>query len=127
MFLFVFTAAPNATVLPPRNMSRSRILLSCMATGFFPRYINISFQKNGVTVLDAEGTFHSSGSRPNGDGTFQLRRTLEIVECSESHDVLYECVVEHTSTKYLQTFQIIKLGKYGMSSSCLLYCIYELA
>ncbi|KAL2082603.1 hypothetical protein ACEWY4_022421 [Coilia grayii] len=101
-------SAPHATVLPPRNSSRSCILLSCMATGFYPRDIRMSFQKNGVKVPDEDGVI-STGTRPNGDGTFQLRKTLEIVECLDPYNVLYECVVEHASTKYLQTLQIINM------------------
>lgn len=107
-------AAPVVTVFPPQKKSRFCFLLTCMATGFYPRDIRMSLRRNRITVPDEDGVT-STGTRPNGDGTFQMRKSLEILECQVPYDVLYECVVEHTSTV---TLQIIKLG------NCLKYYVF---
>lgn len=82
-----------------------------MASGFYPRHMEMSLQMNGVPVTEEDGVT-STGIVPNGDGTFQLRKSLEIVDCMFPYDVLYVCVVKHTGTKTINTLPIIKLGNY---------------
>ncbi|XP_062400027.1 MHC class I polypeptide-related sequence B-like [Sardina pilchardus] len=101
-------SAPMVTVFPPKKKSRFCFLQTCMATGFYPRHIEMSFHINGVPVPDKDGV-RSSGTIPNGDGTFQLRKSLKIMECHMPFDVLYECVVEHTATGTAKTQTIMKL------------------
>lgn len=82
--------------------------LTCMASGFYPRHIEMSLQMNGVPVTE-EGGVRSTGTIPNWDGTFQLRKSLEIADCVLPYDVHYVCVVKHLKT--IKTLPIIKLGK----------------
>uniref|UniRef100_V9KZ04 Non-classical MHC class I antigen n=1 Tax=Callorhinchus milii TaxID=7868 RepID=V9KZ04_CALMI len=76
---------PEVTLSSPRG---SR--LSCLATGFYPRAIEVKLLKNGQILSDEE----SSGTSPNQDGTFQLRKSVEI---NPTATETYSCQVEHSS------------------------------
>uniref|UniRef100_V9L0X9 MHC class I antigen n=1 Tax=Callorhinchus milii TaxID=7868 RepID=V9L0X9_CALMI len=76
---------PEVTLSSPRG---SR--LSCLATGFYPRAIEVKLLKNGQILSDEE----SSGTSPNQDGTYQLRKSVEI---NPTATETYSCQVEHSS------------------------------
>ncbi|XP_074141621.1 class I histocompatibility antigen, F10 alpha chain-like [Sminthopsis crassicaudata] len=86
--------APEVTVSHHVN-PEGRIILSCTATGFYPRSILLQWEKNGE--LGVWGKETSSGILPNMDSTFYLRLTLEL--SSEDSGTGYTCVVEHTELK----------------------------
>ncbi|XP_062874335.1 H-2 class I histocompatibility antigen, Q9 alpha chain-like [Trichomycterus rosablanca] len=67
--------------------------LVCHATGFFPRDLVMSWQKNGEEMHeDVEITT----TAPNQDGTFQKRAALRVSpEELKEHE--YTCVVQHSS------------------------------
>ncbi|XP_044515236.1 zinc-alpha-2-glycoprotein-like [Gracilinanus agilis] len=71
------------------------IILSCIATGFYPRSILMHWEKNGK--LRIWGNESSSGTLPNMDSTFYLKITLEL--SSEDSGAGYSCVVEHSELK----------------------------
>ncbi|NP_001311363.1 H-2 class I histocompatibility antigen, alpha chain-like precursor [Monodelphis domestica] len=68
------------------------IILSCIATGFYPRSILMRWEKNGK--LGIWGNESSSGTLPNMDTTFYLKVTLELP--LEDSGAGYTCVVEHS-------------------------------
>ncbi|XP_069053947.1 class I histocompatibility antigen, F10 alpha chain-like [Lepisosteus oculatus] len=70
------------------------LYLSCLVTGFYPGDIVVSLSRNGENETEE---VQSSGIRPNGDATFQLRKTVEI-RASEREE--YRCTVIHRSSKY---------------------------
>ncbi|XP_044515234.1 zinc-alpha-2-glycoprotein-like [Gracilinanus agilis] len=71
------------------------IILSCIATGFYPRSILMHWEKNGK--LGIWGNESSSGTLPNMDSTFYLKVTLELPP--EDSGGGYSCVVEHSELK----------------------------
>ncbi|XP_049326225.1 H-2 class I histocompatibility antigen, Q9 alpha chain-like [Astyanax mexicanus] len=65
----------------------------CHATGFFPKAVMISWQKNGEELnedVDLRETL------PNQDGTFQKRSILNVSP-EELKNNKYTCVVQHSS------------------------------
>ncbi|KAJ8334789.1 hypothetical protein SKAU_G00404280 [Synaphobranchus kaupii] len=69
--------------------------VSCLATGFYPRHINMTLLRDGQTV--PEERLITGELLLNGDGTYQQRKTLSlsVKERPESHN--YTCTVTHTS------------------------------
>ncbi|KAF4081753.1 hypothetical protein AMELA_G00164730 [Ameiurus melas] len=68
----------------------SKLTLSCLATGFYPPDIEMRLRKLRTSL--PEHLVASSGVRPNGDGTYQLRKSVDIVEDDKA---LYDCYVTH--------------------------------
>ncbi|XP_057186415.1 major histocompatibility complex class I-related gene protein-like isoform X2 [Triplophysa rosa] len=66
--------------------------LLCRATGFYPRDINMTLFRDGQLVADHEIT--GGDLLPNDDGTYQMRKILEI-SADEKH--IYSCTVSHVS------------------------------
>ncbi|XDV33744.1 hypothetical protein PO909_004061 [Leuciscus waleckii] len=70
---------------------RSKLNLSCLATGFYPKHIEMKITLNNASVEP----FSSTGVRPNDDETFQMRISVEIHR--EEEEESYECHVSHSS------------------------------
>ncbi|KAF4094948.1 hypothetical protein G5714_024026 [Onychostoma macrolepis] len=66
--------------------------LSCLATGFYPRHINLTLFIDGQPVADHEIT--GGDLLPNDDGTYQMRKSLEI-SAADKHK--YTCSATHLS------------------------------
>ncbi|XP_060763960.1 BOLA class I histocompatibility antigen, alpha chain BL3-7-like [Neoarius graeffei] len=65
----------------------------CHATGFFPKALNITWQKDREDVIkDVE----FNETLPNQDGSFQKRSTLKV-PAEELQKHKYTCVVQHSS------------------------------
>ncbi|XP_072529373.1 zinc-alpha-2-glycoprotein-like isoform X2 [Salminus brasiliensis] len=71
----------------------SKLNLTCMATGFNPKDLVMSVRKYSTSL--PEHLLTSSGVRPNDDGTYQLRKSVEIPEDDYTAD--YNCYVSHIS------------------------------
>ncbi len=106
--LFSSPAPPDVHVFVKKAPDQSKLVLSCLATGFYPRDIEMNIRLNR-TVLENQ---ISSGIRPNADGSFQMRTSVEI---DTNHKGFYDCLVNHSSltltrpvltvwTIYQQTF-----------------------
>ncbi|KAL7836196.1 hypothetical protein AOLI_G00274800 [Acnodon oligacanthus] len=65
----------------------------CHATGFFPKAVNISWQKNGE---DLHEDVEFRETLPNQDGTFQKRSVL-TVSPEELNRNDYTCIIQHSS------------------------------
>ncbi|XP_051758571.1 major histocompatibility complex class I-related gene protein-like isoform X2 [Ctenopharyngodon idella] len=67
--------------------------ISCLATGFYPRHINLTLFRDGQPVDDDQIT--GGEILPNGDGTYQMRKNLVISaeEVLEGHN--YNCAMKH--------------------------------
>ncbi|XP_060763988.1 H-2 class I histocompatibility antigen, Q9 alpha chain-like, partial [Neoarius graeffei] len=94
-----FVSCGNATlerkVLPKVSVFQKHSLspeVVCHATGFFPKALNITWQKDGENI-----ELHVlNETLPNHDGTFQKRSILKVsTEELEKHN--YTCVVQHSS------------------------------
>ncbi|KAM9431947.1 BOLA class I histocompatibility antigen, alpha chain BL3-6-like [Clarias gariepinus] len=70
----------------------SKLTLTCLATGFYPPDVQLQVRKLSTSL--PEHLVTSSGIRPNGDGTYQLRKSTDIEEKDKS---LYDCCVTHST------------------------------
>uniref|UniRef100_A0A8C1SA52 Zinc-alpha-2-glycoprotein-like n=1 Tax=Cyprinus carpio TaxID=7962 RepID=A0A8C1SA52_CYPCA len=66
--------------------------VSCLATGFYPRHINLTLFRDKQPVADHEST--GGDLLPNEDGTYQMRKSLEI-SAADKHT--YTCSATHLS------------------------------
>ncbi|XP_062322164.1 hereditary hemochromatosis protein homolog [Osmerus eperlanus] len=69
--------------------------VSCLATDFYPRYINLTLLRDGQPVAEQELT--GGAVLPNMNGLYQVRKTLDITskELRERHN--YTCTASHLS------------------------------
>uniref|UniRef100_A0A674A3P9 Ig-like domain-containing protein n=1 Tax=Salmo trutta TaxID=8032 RepID=A0A674A3P9_SALTR len=69
--------------------------VSCLAFGFYPRHINLTLLRDGQPVAEQELT--GGEVLPSGDGTYQLRKSLEVSteELKKRHN--YTCTASHLS------------------------------
>ncbi|XP_067310703.1 uncharacterized protein [Pseudorasbora parva] len=85
---------PDVHVFSRKSSDESKLKLTCLATGFFPKDVMMTIRKNGIFLPEDEITF--SGIRPNHDGSFQMRKSVEIKEDEKAE---YDCFVSHKSIK----------------------------
>lgn len=72
----------------------TNLILTCLATGFYPKDIIVRIRRNG-RVLTADDGLTSSGVLPNDDETFQRRDHVEILKSDLSK---FSCEVFHEAT-----------------------------
>ncbi|XP_064154911.1 hereditary hemochromatosis protein homolog [Anguilla rostrata] len=69
------------------------VKVCCLATGFYPRHINLTMLRDDRPIPDEELIFGEV--LPNGDGTYQTRRTLSISSEKAREKHRYTCSVTH--------------------------------
>ncbi|XP_051741107.1 hereditary hemochromatosis protein homolog isoform X6 [Ctenopharyngodon idella] len=67
---------PRVRLIQKANSDSGGFRVSCLATGFYPRHINLTLFRDGQPVSVHEIT--GGDLLPNGDGTYQMRKSLEI-------------------------------------------------
>uniref|UniRef100_A0A673MH50 Ig-like domain-containing protein n=1 Tax=Sinocyclocheilus rhinocerous TaxID=307959 RepID=A0A673MH50_9TELE len=88
-------SSPTVHVFAKRSIKdKSKLKLTCVATGFYPRDVTLGIRKSH-TFLSEDET-ESTGIRPNHDGTFQQRKSLETQEDEKAE---YDCFVSHRTLK----------------------------
>uniref|UniRef100_A0A3B1K207 Ig-like domain-containing protein n=1 Tax=Astyanax mexicanus TaxID=7994 RepID=A0A3B1K207_ASTMX len=85
-----FSAVPPEVSLFQKDSSSPVV---CHATGFFPKSVMISWQKNGE---DLNEDVELRETLPNQDGTFQ-KRSILTVSPEELKNNQYTCVIQHSS------------------------------
>ncbi|XP_066524820.1 BOLA class I histocompatibility antigen, alpha chain BL3-6-like [Hoplias malabaricus] len=86
-------AVPDVYVFVKKPQTESsRLTLTCLATGFYPKDLKMRLRIFTTSLPDHLLT--SSGVRPNGDGTYQLRKSVDV---QEEDTAGYDCSVEHSS------------------------------
>ncbi|XP_060763907.1 BOLA class I histocompatibility antigen, alpha chain BL3-7-like isoform X2 [Neoarius graeffei] len=94
---------PEASVFHKHTPSPEVV---CHATGFFPKALNITWQKDGEDVTE---DMELNETLPNDDGSFQKRSILKVpAEKLQKHK--YTCVVQHSS---LEKDLILEVAKDG--------------
>ncbi|XP_066524754.1 class I histocompatibility antigen, Gogo-B*0103 alpha chain-like isoform X3 [Hoplias malabaricus] len=84
---------PDVYVFVKKSQTESsRLTLTCLATGFYPKDLKMRLRRFTTSLPDHLLT--SSGVRPNGDGTYQLRKSVDV---QEEDTAGYDCYVEHSS------------------------------
>ncbi|XP_063051959.1 major histocompatibility complex class I-related gene protein-like [Engraulis encrasicolus] len=85
---------PRVRLLQKRLPDSGGVRVTCLATGFYPRHINLTLLRDGQPVPDHQ----ISGGEllPNGDETYQMRKSLEVSteELQQHH---YTCTAQHLS------------------------------
>ncbi|XP_048067414.1 major histocompatibility complex class I-related gene protein-like isoform X2 [Megalobrama amblycephala] len=94
--------------------------MSCLATGFYPRHINLTLFRDDQPVDDDQIT--GGEILPNGDGTYQMRKSLVISteEPSEGHK--YNCTMKHLNldNKLDITFDVAESDPGSLSLSAVI-------
>ncbi|XP_067369647.1 H-2 class I histocompatibility antigen, Q10 alpha chain-like isoform X2 [Channa argus] len=85
---------PDVYVFAKNTKIETNILLTCLATGFYPKDIILQIKRNG-RLLTIEDGLITSAVRPNGDDTYQRRDSVEILRSDLS---TYTCEVLHNAT-----------------------------
>ncbi|KAI4878038.1 hypothetical protein NFI96_009840, partial [Prochilodus magdalenae] len=76
----------------------------CHATGFYPKPVMISWQKNGEDLDEGVGLRETL---PNQDGTFQ-KRSILTVSPEELDKHTYTCIIQHISLEKQMVLQAKK-------------------
>ncbi|XP_051758563.1 zinc-alpha-2-glycoprotein-like [Ctenopharyngodon idella] len=84
---------PRVRLMRKKLTDSQGLKISCLATGFYPRHINLTLFRDGQPVDDDQIT--GGEILPNGDGTYQMRKSLMISaeELREEHN--YNCTMKH--------------------------------
>ncbi|XP_048059226.1 major histocompatibility complex class I-related gene protein-like [Megalobrama amblycephala] len=124
---------PNVHALVPKAPDDdSNLVLTCLATGFYPRDVQMNIRRNKNTLEDQT----SSGIRPNDDETFQMRISVKI---DINDNGLYDCHLIHSSLTLSRPLLTLYVGGYCESSCPVLataaaavlaltvigYCVYK--
>ncbi|XP_066524822.1 BOLA class I histocompatibility antigen, alpha chain BL3-6-like [Hoplias malabaricus] len=87
------SSVPDVYVFVKKSQTESsRLTLTCLATGFYPKDLKMRLRRFTTSLPDHLLT--SSGVRPNGDGTYQLRKSVDV---QEEDAAGYDCSVSHVS------------------------------
>ncbi|KAJ8384978.1 hypothetical protein AAFF_G00196440 [Aldrovandia affinis] len=86
---------PRVRVMQKARRVPGGVQVSCLATGFYPRHINMTLLRDGHNIPEEE--LIMGELLPNGDGTYQQRRTLSISDEERQERHNYTCTVTHTS------------------------------
>ncbi|XP_066524815.1 BOLA class I histocompatibility antigen, alpha chain BL3-6-like [Hoplias malabaricus] len=90
---YLETSVPDVYVFVKKSQTESsRLTLTCLATGFYPKDLKMRLRRFTTSLPDHLLT--SSGVRPNGDGTYQLRKSVDV---QEEDTAGYDCSVSHVS------------------------------
>nr|XP_024654173.1 class I histocompatibility antigen, F10 alpha chain [Maylandia zebra] len=85
---------PEVFVFAKKAKVETNLILTCLATGFYPKDIIVRIRRNG-RVLTAVDGLTSSDVLPNDDETFQRRDHVEILKSDLSK---FSCEVFHEAT-----------------------------
>lgn len=91
---FFFPAPPEVFLFSKNAKVETNVILTCLATGFYPKDITLRIRRNDRFLTRQDGVF-SSGVRPNEDDTFQRRDSVEILRSDMS---TYTCEVIHSAS-----------------------------
>ncbi|XP_073728308.1 major histocompatibility complex class I-related gene protein-like [Misgurnus anguillicaudatus] len=84
---------PTVRLFKKTLIDSGRTRITCLATGFYPRHINLTILSNGK-----EADEQIIGNLlPNGDETYQIRKSLEISAEELHKEQNYSCKINHIS------------------------------
>ncbi|KAG2469132.1 HMR1 protein, partial [Polypterus senegalus] len=88
---------PEMKAFSRKTKDGHRVHLTCLATGLNHQNIKSSWYKNGAPLRNKS---QSAKILPNGDGTFQIRDTLEIDHADNNN---YSCEVERSTVNFVSS------------------------
>uniref|UniRef100_A0A672MTH2 Major histocompatibility complex class I LBA n=1 Tax=Sinocyclocheilus grahami TaxID=75366 RepID=A0A672MTH2_SINGR len=92
-FLYFCVVKPRVRLMKKTLTDSQGLQISCLATGFYPRHINLTLFRDGQPVEDDQIT--GGEILPNGDGTYQMRKSLVISEEELHEEHKYNCTMKH--------------------------------
>ncbi|XP_030621665.1 HLA class I histocompatibility antigen, Cw-3 alpha chain-like [Chanos chanos] len=85
---------PRVRLLKKTLTDSGMVQVTCLATGFYPRHINLTILRDGQPV--PEDLVTGGMLLPNDDGTYQMRKSLEV-NAEELRMRHYTCSATHLS------------------------------
>ncbi|KAK9978838.1 hypothetical protein ABG768_020576 [Culter alburnus] len=85
---------PGVHVFARKSKNETKLKLTCLATGFYPRDVTLTIRKYREPLPENE--IKSTGVRPNHDETLQIRKSAEI---SKDDKAEYDCFSAHRTLK----------------------------
>ncbi|XP_055050523.2 major histocompatibility complex class I-related gene protein isoform X1 [Misgurnus anguillicaudatus] len=86
---------PRLRVIEQSNSDTGVVQVTCLATGFYPRHINLTLLRDGQPIN--EERVMGGELLPNGDGTYQMRKSVELSAEEQREKHSYTCTVIHLS------------------------------
>ncbi|XP_051745351.1 H-2 class I histocompatibility antigen, Q10 alpha chain-like isoform X2 [Ctenopharyngodon idella] len=82
---------PDVHIYAKRSIrDKTKLKLTCVATDFYHKDVMMNIRKYRTSLPEDE--IKSTGIRPNHDGSFQMRKSVEIKEDKKAE---YDCFVAH--------------------------------
>ncbi|XP_057184257.1 class I histocompatibility antigen, Gogo-B*0102 alpha chain-like isoform X3 [Triplophysa rosa] len=85
---------PRVRIIKKTFLNSRGSQVSCLATGFYPRHINLTLFRDGQPVTD---DVTGGDLLPNDDGTYQMRKILKISAEEQREKHKYTCTATHVS------------------------------
>uniref|UniRef100_A0A671LHL4 Si:dkey-225f5.5 n=1 Tax=Sinocyclocheilus anshuiensis TaxID=1608454 RepID=A0A671LHL4_9TELE len=89
------TVKPRVRVIKRYCREAGVVQMTCLATGFYPRHINLTLLQDGQPVNEERIT--GGELLPNPDGTYQMRKSVELSAEEQRERHTYTCTVTHLS------------------------------
>ncbi|XP_055049034.2 T-cell surface glycoprotein CD1b3-like [Misgurnus anguillicaudatus] len=116
------TVKPRISLIQKANPDCGGSRVMCLATGFYPRHINLTLFRDGQPVSDDE--IIGGDLLPNDDGTYQMRKTLEISEEEKKEKHKYTCTATHLSLDNKLDFKLDYPGRTLTSDPDSVLCVF---
>ncbi|XP_023816096.1 class I histocompatibility antigen, F10 alpha chain isoform X4 [Oryzias latipes] len=84
-------SSPDVFLFASEAKEKANVVLTCLATGFYPKDITMNIRRDGRILTKDDGVV-SSGVRPNQDDTHQRRDHVEILRTDVAS---YTCEIIH--------------------------------
>lgn len=107
---------PEVHVFSKAAKAPGNVHLICLATGFHPKEIELEIRRNKKTLVESDG-IQTSGVRPNGNETFEIRTSVEIRE-DDAGD--FACYVKHSILPLAIVMEWKEGDKCGASKSTII-------
>ncbi|XP_040908820.1 class I histocompatibility antigen, F10 alpha chain-like isoform X2 [Toxotes jaculatrix] len=85
---------PQVHLIAKNSKVERNVILSCLATGFYPKEIILRIKRSGHILTKEDGVV-TTGVRPNEDETYQRKDSVEILRSDTSQ---YTCEVIHEAS-----------------------------
>lgn len=95
VFILSLTVKPRVRVIKRYCREAGVVQMTCLATGFYPRHINLTLLQDGQPVNEERVT--GGELLPNPDGTYQMRKSVELSAEEQRERHTYTCTVTHLS------------------------------